>query len=262
MLSAPGMRVGALRNLGAATASSDVLAFIDADHEIAPGWVKAACEALSRPRAGAVGAPYTPPAGASWVQRMYDALRDHRPGTRRARWLGAGNVVVHGDAFSRIGGFDARLEACEDVDLCCRLAQVGYHVFQESRMQSIHHGDPVSLRALFTSELWRGRDNLRVTLRHMTLRDAPGLIILLADFAALVGGLVSLAFAKWLWSGAVLLGVLALSVPRAVRILRRLAHARAADIPGAFLVALTYDVARALALIARAPHRRAGSVQS
>ena len=49
-------RVAALRNQGASHARADVLAFIDADNEIAAGWVHAALECLQLPKAAVVGA--------------------------------------------------------------------------------------------------------------------------------------------------------------------------------------------------------------
>jgi MFS superfamily sulfate permease-like transporter len=39
--------------------------------------------------------------------------------------LGAGNIAVSSAAFAKAGGFDATLEACEDVDLCHRIRATG-----------------------------------------------------------------------------------------------------------------------------------------
>src|SRR5262245_53653351 len=75
VLPLPGLRVAELRNRAAGAASGDILAFVDADHEIAPTWVRAAIEALAPERAGAAGALYTAPPGGTWVQRLYGALR-------------------------------------------------------------------------------------------------------------------------------------------------------------------------------------------
>src|SRR5262245_19455557 len=48
----PGLRVSELRNAGAAAATSNLLAFVDADHEIAPTWVGAAGDAFSGAHVG------------------------------------------------------------------------------------------------------------------------------------------------------------------------------------------------------------------
>src|SRR5258706_9361544 len=62
-------RVACLRNGAAKWARGTILAFIDADHEIAPEWVAAALEHFGDEAVGAVGAPYHPPDDANWVQR-------------------------------------------------------------------------------------------------------------------------------------------------------------------------------------------------
>src|SRR6266705_5797833 len=48
-------RVSELRNLGASRATGEMLAFVDADHEIGGDWVRQACDALSAPGVVAAG---------------------------------------------------------------------------------------------------------------------------------------------------------------------------------------------------------------
>jgi glycosyltransferase involved in cell wall biosynthesis len=125
VMSKHGVSVSVLRNEGVRQSSSDLLAFIDVDHEIAPGWLAAAVRILNDPRVVAAGAPCHPPATPTWVQVMYDAMRDHADKPIETRWLGAGNMVVRRSAFEGVGGFDGTLEACEDVDLSRRLRKAG-----------------------------------------------------------------------------------------------------------------------------------------
>ncbi len=189
VLRLPGLSVAALRNRVAAAASGEILAFVDADHELSAKWLRSAVETLGHEGVAAVGAPYHPPEPATWVQRLYDSFREHRPDSADARWLGSGNLAVWKWAFTRVGGFDTTLTTCEDVDLCQRLRQDGLRLVGDPRLHSIHYGDPKSLKQLFNSELWRGRDNLLVSLRGpLTMRDAPsivGPILLLACLVAL-----------------------------------------------------------------------------
>src|SRR6187397_872707 len=55
VLSLPNLKVSALRNAAANEAAGDLLAFIDADHQLGPGWVDAALETMSDPSVGAAG---------------------------------------------------------------------------------------------------------------------------------------------------------------------------------------------------------------
>src|SRR5262245_37678187 len=108
-------RVAELRNQGARLAAADILAFVDADNEIAAGWVYAAVECLRLPNAAVVGALYQPPVDGTWVQRTYGHLRGTPIGQHDTDWLGSGNLVVSRAAFESVRGFDTTLETCEDV---------------------------------------------------------------------------------------------------------------------------------------------------
>src|ERR1035437_2481149 len=118
VLECPGLSVAALRNRGTQVASGDILAFVDADHELDSAWVTAAVEVLNGTGAAAAGAPYQAPSPGTWVQSAYDALRTRGPGMREVDWLGSGNLAIRRAAFEQLGGFDTSLETCEDVDLC------------------------------------------------------------------------------------------------------------------------------------------------
>lgn len=263
----PDRRVSDVRNQAARHATADVLAFVDADHTLAPGWTDAAIAAIADPAVSAAGADYHAPADGTWVQRMYDKLRARAPEPRTTEWLPSGNLVVKKAAFTQVNGFDTSLESCEDVDLSRRLREAGGRLVATDALRSVHHGDPRTLRALFFAELWRGRDNLRVSLRErLTPKAALGLLLTLIQLQALammVVGLVGFAFGGlWVALGGALLAVM-LASARALRLLANVppGRRRLADIPQALLVAATYDTARALALVVRVGHdvrRKAG----
>jgi GT2 family glycosyltransferase len=254
--------VAELRNAGAAAASGEILAFVDADHQISANWTSAALETFTDQGVAAAGALCDAPANGTWVQRAYGALRGSPRGRHDVEWLGSGNMAVRRSAFVLIGGFDTSLATCEDVDLCNRLRSAGHRIVSDARMQSVHFGDPATLRDVVAGELWRGRDNLRVSLRGaQSWRALPSIILPMVDAAllavaalgvviALVGATAGLAIVA-----ASVLAVVAgglLRVSRAVVRERRLS-------PGwilqAWVVSCAYDAGRALALFMRVHHR-------
>lgn len=281
VLSLPGLTVAELRNRAARDARGTVLAFVDADHEIAPGWTRCTIETLeavsepvlavadrphtqdvkpvpSRPGIAAAGAPYHPPEGATWVQRMYDAFRDHGNQVTDVEWLGSGNMAVVRDAFLAVGGFDTTLVTCEDVDLCQRLRAGGDRLVCAPRMRTTHHGDPATLKALFFGELWRGKDNLRTSLRTLpTLRGLPSIAIPVADLllaTLAVSGIVTVLHGGGWLAATGAAGIVALAALRAAVMIRRLRTVTPLEAVQAMAVALTYDMARALAPMWSGPH--------
>jgi GT2 family glycosyltransferase len=260
VLSLPGLRVSALRNRAAGSADGDILAFVDADHEIASTWIATAAEIFKDPQVAAAGALYTPPPDGTWTQRMFGVLRGRTVGRSDTAWLGSGNLAVRRAVFEQVRGFDEALETCEDVDLCQRIRQAGQRIVADERLASIHNGDPATLRELFRSERWRGRDNIRVSLRSgLGLGDLPSVLIPIVDAIALVGLVVGLA-AMFLGNASVLIAsaivIAGLAALRAARMCLSGGLGSPVEWAQACAVALTYDVARACSLVWPAGHRR------
>ena len=269
VLHRPDGSVAAIRNAGAAEARGGLFAFIDADHEIDRHWIARALEVFQDPAVGAAGAPYDSPPDANWVQRVYDGLRQRASSVQSdVDWLPSGNLVVTRAAFAAIGGFDTTLTTCEDVDFCRRLRAAGYRIISDRRLRSVHLGDPASLRAVFAGELWRGRDNLKASLRPpIRFRELPSIVIPVLDlvFLSLFLGLGLLAVvtgsAKGLvLAAAALAAFIALALVRTFVIVGRLSHAGPLAAAQTFALAIVYDAARALAIVAHPGHamRRRG----
>jgi Glycosyl transferase family 2 len=258
VIAAPGLRVSAVRNRAAFTALAPLVAFVDADHEIGPGWVAAAMAACLDAGVVAAGAEYLAPPCGTWVQRCYDTLRRREPGPSLASWLPSGNLVVRRDAFVAVGGFDERLETCEDVDLCRRLASSG-RIVSDPRLASVHHGDPATLGTVFLGELWRGRDNLRVSLRPprttRSLLTAAQPLVTAGGAVAVVAVGGAVWHSVWAAAGALIVFVTTMSLPRMLVMASRATvsgwRGRLACVP----VALAFDLGRALAIVVRAGHR-------
>lgn len=261
VLRTPGDCVAELRNRGARAALGSIIAFVDADHEIDARWVSAAVAILSSAEIAATGCAYLTDPKANWVQQQYDRLRVRPDRQQEVAWIGSGNFAVKRQAFDRIGGFNTTLTACEDVDLCNRLRQSGYRIVADPALRSVHFGDPRTLKALFYGELWRGRDNLRVTFSGpRTFRHLRSALLPVADLAILGGGIVSALAGHPVIALACLAAALAPAAARAAMMTRRRrdpgglgpASRGAAQ---ALAVSVVFDLARAFALVARGSHR-------
>ena len=248
--------VAELRNRGARAALGTILAFADSDHELDPRWIETAVAVLSDPKIGATGAPYLAEPCANWVQQQYDGLRERLSARQDVTWLGSGNLAVKRSVFQQINGFNSELTACEDVDFCNRIIGAGYRIVADPQLRSVHFGDPRTLKALFFGELWRGRDNIRVTVRGpWTLRNLRSAIIPLGQLIALAACVFSLAM-QWWWLAAIALGKALLpALLRAAVMLRRRMRPTIFGAAQAVAVAVVFDAARALSLLAGGSHQ-------
>lgn len=256
VLRASDTSVADLRNRGARAALGNIIAFADSDHEIDRHWIETAVDVLSAPDVAATGSACLTPPSANWVQQQYDGLRSRTVRREEVTWLGSGNLAVKRSAFEKVGGFNANLTACEDVDLCNRLRLAGCRIVADPDLRSVHFGDPRTLRALFLGELWRGRDNLRVTFNGpRTLGHLRSALIPVAHLLCLAAAAICLVAGR---SELALVFLLIALLPAAIKaavMLRRQLHRNVIVAAQALIVAVVFDLARALALLARSSHR-------
>ena len=256
IIQSKGHSVAAHRNRGARATLGSIIAFADSDHEIDRNWVDSAVSVLADPDVAATGSPYLTQPSPNWVQQQYDGMRARPIRREDVNWLGSGNFAVKRAAFERVGGFNESLTACEDVDLCNRLRLTGQRVVADPELRSIHFGDPTTLKALFFGELWRGRDNVRVTLAGpRTFQHLRSAFVPIADLACLVAGLAALVTGHPVIAVLLWLMPLAPAAVKAAVIVRRQLRKGLVPAAQAFAVAVVFDLARALALLARGSHR-------
>ena len=184
-------RVAALRNRGARAALGSIIAFADSDHEIDRNWIATAVEVLSEPSVAATGCALPDATRApNWVQRQYDGLRSRPVRREEVTWLGSGNFAVK------------RCRVRARRRLQCRADRVRRRrPLQPSAARRLSHRRRSRLcaactsairrrcKALFFGELWRGRDNLRVTFSGpRTFRHLRSALVPIADLACIAGG--------------------------------------------------------------------------
>jgi cellulose synthase/poly-beta-1,6-N-acetylglucosamine synthase-like glycosyltransferase len=158
------------RNMGAASSDAEVLAFCDADDEVAPGWLAALVGAVSHrvavgghlderrfavPRQEGWRPPVTPGALPTFLGVPYAV---------------SANMAVEHDAFEDVGGFDDGLLRCEDIALSWRLQSAGVEL-EFAPEAVIHYRHRSGVRALMRQHYLYGRGMAQVLHRYGVPRD-------------------------------------------------------------------------------------------
>ncbi len=170
----------AARNRGAATATADVLIFLDDDIEVRPRFVSAHVRAHGDdPRRVVIG--YLPPNVQerrdffavmlrSWWEAMFDRMRD--PGHRFSYSdLLSGNFSIRRSFFWQAGGFDEAFQCHEDYELGFRLVRAGARFAFVEEAAGWHHEHTDLMRALRRKQD-EGRADVALARRHPTLTPA------------------------------------------------------------------------------------------
>ncbi|MCB1363410.1 MAG: glycosyltransferase [Rhodobacteraceae bacterium] len=131
------------RNAGLARlfgAGADFVQLIDGDCVLDRGWIGTAAAFLSgHPRAAAAcGRRRESNPEASVFNRLCDREWDTPPGETTAC---GGDALMRLDALSQAGGFDERLIAGEEPELCLRLRRAGWSVWRLDAEMTFHDAD-------------------------------------------------------------------------------------------------------------------------
>ena len=122
------------RNAGLGAATTPLVAFVDTDVRLAPGWLDPLLRHFGDDRVGLVAprVASAPGAGAVAGYEQGHSPLDLgpepgriAPGTRLS-YVPAAAIVVRTDALRAINGFDAALRCGEDVDAVWRLVEAGW----------------------------------------------------------------------------------------------------------------------------------------
>ncbi|SHJ02999.1 glycosyltransferase [Wenxinia saemankumensis] len=207
------------RNAGAAALGDwdGHLLFVDGDCTVDPGWPGAARAALDAdPGLGLV---------TGWRRERYPErsifnrmaeVEWHRP-AGEIRTCG-GDMAVRAAAFRQIGGFDAGLIAAEDDDFCLRLGKAGWRLQRLPVAMTEHDMDMTNIRQWWRRAVRSGHGFAQVGEMHPPhcRRDRLRVIgyCALAAFGVLASAITP-------WAGGAVLAILAISLVRTARGLRR-----------------------------------------
>ncbi|MDN3224013.1 glycosyltransferase family 2 protein [Pseudomonas nunensis] len=188
----PGLLIGALRNRGAAVATGEWLAFIDADIEMPENWLSLLFELDAGAQADVFGLDLHTPAEAPWYADAWQR-RTLRPPTQTlhaVQWLPTANLLMRHTWFDQVGGFDETLRTGEDKDFTMRVNQAGARLLAVNQSVALHWGYESSWREWMGKEMWRQGSHLQLLRTHgfsLRLLRFPllSLVVWLLDFMAI-----------------------------------------------------------------------------
>jgi glycosyltransferase involved in cell wall biosynthesis len=153
------------RNVGAHASSAEVIAFCDADDEVAPLWL----ERLVRATADdvAVGGHLDEERFAIPGQRGWRPPATPRalPSFLGVPYIVSANLAVRRGVFERVGGFDASLVRCEDIALSWSLLRAGVRL-EYAPDAVVHYRHRRGVAALMRQHYQYGRGMSQVLRRY------------------------------------------------------------------------------------------------
>lgn len=170
------------RNLGAAAATGGAFLFVDADDEVAPGWLAAMGRALAVHEL--VACRYdNEKLNPAWVRRTH--LNPQKDGLTRYDYppflphAGGGGLGVRRQVHQAVGGFDETLPALEDTDYCWRIQLAGHSfAFVPDAVVNIRHRH--DLGSIYRQGVTYGKHNVLIYKRYRSrmprLGWLPGLL--------------------------------------------------------------------------------------
>ena len=174
----PNMGLSVARNVGAAHATGEILAYTDSDCMADPDWLYYLVGTLLSGDYAGVGGPNISPPAQNWHQAcvaaapggpshvlLSDVVAEHIPGC---------NMAFHRWAFDKIGGFDPEYrKAGDDVDFCWRLQQEG-EVIAFSPSAIVWHYRRFTLKAFRKQQEGYGEAESLLRFKHLVFFGPTG----------------------------------------------------------------------------------------
>jgi glycosyltransferase involved in cell wall biosynthesis len=252
ILQKSGVRISALRNLGAREAQGSIVAFLDADCLAPKNWLERMVELVPHEGAGIVGAHYLLPENSSWVGRTWHRYQEAEK-SGEVSHVPAGDLIMRREGFLRLGGFDETIQTNEDYELCERARAAGMRVQAVPAVGVVHLGTAQSLRIFFRKQAWHGTHVVKVFLRNIRgSHNLKAVLFAVWTLVCLVGIIAGIAWAianSRVW-WAPLVAVTGLLLPPVALAMKQIFRSKKwLDFFPLSALYLTYGIARARALL-------------
>jgi len=170
LISVPNGGLSAARNLGMRAATGEIVAYTDADTRVDEDWLSYLVQPFLTSDTVGVGGPNVVPPDDEWVAQcvarspggpthvlLNDTVAEHIPGC---------NMAFRKWALEAINGFDPTYtKAGDDVDICWRLQERGWHLaFSPSALVWHHHRNTV--KAYWRQQVGYGEGESFLEHRH------------------------------------------------------------------------------------------------
>ena len=182
------------RNIGAAQAKGDYLAFLDADIYLSNNWLEVMFEEMSKDAQRKIVSAYQICAdNAPELEKLRTELSNAEVDVN-VKFLPGRNLFLHKDTFTAVNGFPEHLITCEDYYFTDKVGELG-DLFYTSRANYVHLGEDKEWGQLFHKEIWRGQSNLKsLSGRTIPIREYPSLLVPLWIFFFSIAASLSLLF--------------------------------------------------------------------
>ncbi|WP_165229459.1 glycosyltransferase family 2 protein [Aquisphaera insulae] len=219
----------AARNIGIREARGELIVVVDGHCELeGRRYLRDLADAFARSGADCIGRPQPlDVTGATPLQRAIAAARSswlgHHPDSfiysTEEQFVPAQSVAVayRREVFDRVGAFDERFDACEDVELNHRLDRAGVRCFFTPTAQ-VRYFPRSSLLGLFRQMSRYGRGRVRLLRKHPETFSPGGLIPAAWLMGLSVGPLLAMTWPPlwWIYGGTIAVYLLAVLATSAV----------------------------------------------
>ncbi|NIS15836.1 MAG: glycosyltransferase [Aliifodinibius sp.] len=241
----PEITIAALRNRGAEQAGGPLLAFIDSDCILCKGWRNAVEEAFSEEEVHSAGSSYMVRENPTWIEAAW--CQQVKRKVSKFYFVPSGNFVIRRNVFHDIGGFNENLQTDEDTEICRRLNDQDYSIFNDPEICVVHLGNAQTIREFIGKERWHA-SAVAGPVSFKTL-DKPLLMTYLFILFFVFTIISFFMIAVWGWIFPIIGIVLFLSIPIITALYKSYSVRRFSYVPGLIILFLVFYFVRSEVII-------------